>query len=351
MRVFVYEYTCAEAGEQMPASLRAEGWAMLSALLTDFRAVPGVEVTTLLHPSFAADCPGMEVVWASEEESETRFRTLAHSAHFTMVVAPESEGILETRARWVEEAGGRLLGPSVEAIRLTSDKLELARHWRCHGIPTPETWLLSAVPRCSTLLVCKPRDGAGSQATFKVHDSATLSDVPARARSEGYAGEMIVQPWIPGRPASVALIVGTQIQCLPAAAQDLSADGRFRYQGGVLPLRPHLTARAQRLAERAAGVVPGLRGYVGIDLILGEPADGSGDFAIELNPRLTTSYVGLRALSRTNLAELMLKAARGEVLQPPGYRDCLIRFSAAGVVTEENSCDSDISGTLSKGMD
>ena len=51
---------------------------------------------------------------------------------------------------------------------------------------------------------------------------------------------------------------------LPAAAQHLSADGRFHYRGGGLPLAPELAERASRLAARAVDAVEGLRGYVGV---------------------------------------------------------------------------------------
>ena len=57
--------------------------------------------------------------------------------------------------------------------------------------------------------------------------------------------------------------------------------------------------------------MPGLQGYVGVDVVLG---DDRRDWAIEINPRLTTSYVGLRALARFNLAEAMLAAVRGDPL-------------------------------------
>jgi len=66
-----------------------------------------------------------------------------------------------------------------------------------------------------------------------------------------------------------------------------------------------------KLARRAVECVPGLLGYVGVDLVLGAAEDGSRDFAIEINPRLTTSYLGLRQLAKSNLAEAMLSVAAG----------------------------------------
>jgi predicted ATP-grasp superfamily ATP-dependent carboligase len=179
--------------------------------------------------------------------------------------------------------------------------------------------------------VCKPRDGAGSQATFLVEREEDLRGRLEQARAEGWQGEMIVQPCIPGQAASVACLVGPG-RCLPlpTAEQRLSTDGRFHYEGGTLPLPPPLGERAQRLAERAVRAVPGLGGYVGVDLVLGDAADGSGDAVIEVNPRLTTSYVGLRRLALFNLAEALLAVATGNPRPRFSWRRDTVRFFADG---------------------
>ena len=45
--------------------------------------------------------------------------------------------------------------------------------------------------------------------------------------------------------------------------------------------------------------MPGLQGYVGVDVVLGEETS----WLIEINPRPTTSYVGLRRVIDLNMAE------------------------------------------------
>ncbi len=95
--------------------------------------------------------------------------------------------------------------------------------------------------------------------------------------------------------------------------QRISDDGRLRYLGGELPLAAGLAERARSLAERALAAMPAAVGYVGVDLVLGREPDGSEDVVIEINPRLTTSYVGLRAAARINLAEAMWRLAQGEM--------------------------------------
>jgi predicted ATP-grasp superfamily ATP-dependent carboligase len=313
MRVFVFEYLSALAGgehAEQGGGLHAEGWAMLSAVLEDFARCPGVEVVTLLGSRLLSATDG----WPSNltahpltpGEEEPLFRQLAREADCSLVIAPEFDDLLARRCEWVEEEGGRLLGPSSAAVRLTGDKLQLARHLQAAGIPTPAS--RQANGAYSFPAVCKPRHGAGSQATFLVRDEVELAAALQTAAAEGWSGQLIVQPNVPGRPVSVSFLCGPGcLLALPAAEQRLSADGRFHYEGGEVPLAPELDRRARQLAERAARTVPGLHGYFGVDLVLGD----AEDVVIEINPRLTTSYVGLRRLACFNLAEALLAVARG----------------------------------------
>src|SRR5262249_54473862 len=140
MRVFVYEYLCGGAmGDSALSSLRTEGWAMLSAVLEDFARCPGVQTITLVDPVLSSRLQPLNIEshFLSPGAEERTFRALAAECDWTFLIAPEFGDILAERCRWVEEEGGRLLGPSSSAVRLTADKLTLARHWQTHGIPTP----------------------------------------------------------------------------------------------------------------------------------------------------------------------------------------------------------------------
>jgi predicted ATP-grasp superfamily ATP-dependent carboligase len=338
MHVFVYEHLCGGtlAGRPGADALRAEGWAMLRAALDDLARCPGVRAVTLLDPALrGVDLPqDVSIRRMPARREEETFRELARFADFSLVIAPEFAGILAERCCWVEEEKGRLLGPSAEAVRLTGDKLALARQWSVAGVPTPVTVSACGVARPGSFpVVYKPRHGAGSQATFLVRDDPEWALAECAARAEGWEGEMIYQPHVPGRPASVAFLGGPGRQlALPAAEQWLSGDGRFHYRGGSVPLTQELGWRAQRLAERAVEVVPGLNGYFGVDLVLGESADGSADQVLEINPRLTTSYVGLRQLARFNLMEALLAVATGGRLPAWEWRAGPVGFRADGSV-------------------
>ena len=146
---------------------------------------------------------------------------------------------------------------------------------------------------------------------------------------------MILQEFVGGRAASVAFLCGPagNVPLVPVF-QLLSDDGRFKFLGGELPIPSDLAERAVKLAKRAVDCVPGLLGYVGVDLVLGDAADGKRDFAIEINPRLTTSYVGLRALAEFNIAEAMLQAAAGKLAEPLKWKPGRVRFTPEGSVAK-----------------
>src|SRR5690349_1062419 len=130
MRVFVSEYVCGGAWPEprIVGSLAREGRGMLAAVVADFARIPGVQVTTtwdvrLGPPPFE----GVHTIIVDTPHDELPvFRELADLCDATLVIAPETQGVLEQRTRIIEGTTGRLLGPASAAIRLCGDKLATA---------------------------------------------------------------------------------------------------------------------------------------------------------------------------------------------------------------------------------
>jgi predicted ATP-grasp superfamily ATP-dependent carboligase len=337
VHIVVYEFVTGggwySAGErEPPASLAAEGRAMLVALAADFAALPDVQVHVLQDRRWRGaappDCTVHEVDDAPQELA-TLCR-LAAAADWTVVIAPEFAGHLQSRCQAVERAGGRLLGPSSQVVTLTADKHATAEHLAARGVPAPRGVLLAPgalLPaKFDYPAVLKPRDGAGSQGICRVDGPSAKGPVTSELRLETFCE---------GTAASVACLCGPRgIVPLAPCAQRLSADGQFTYLGGALPLAGSLAARAARLAQRALATLERPLGYLGVDLVLGDAVDGRDDVAIEINPRLTTSYVGLRALARGNLAAATLATAGGDEVELFWHAGP-IQFDAAGRVWRE----------------
>jgi predicted ATP-grasp superfamily ATP-dependent carboligase len=322
MRIFVYEYITGGGlwretpGATPEGSLLREGKAMVRAVAADFSSLAEVEVVALRDRRLAGfeiqGCRMLDI--AGREEERGVLRELSASCDHTLIIAPEIDDALLTRCREVEAAGGRLLGPSVEFVEVASDKHATAERLRAAGVPTTTgIWLRpgDAIPPDFPLpAVSKPCRGAGS---LGVRQIETQRELAAVGRDINQASRL--EQFVPGLPASVAVLSGPGgIATLPACRQRLSDDGRFHYLGGELPLVPVLDRRARLLAESAVRALGRPRGYVGVDLVLGAAEDGSRDAVIEVNPRLTASYVGLRRASPKNLARAMLDVAAG---RPP----------------------------------
>jgi tyramine---L-glutamate ligase len=333
VRVFLYEFVTgggcySHAGPLRHASLLAEGRAMLSAIAADFGRLDDARIDVLADaceaPCSLPACCTVHSVRSQDDERRAIDR-LAAVADWTVVIAPEFQGHLATRCRAVERAGGKLLGPDSDFVALTSDKHATARRLAEWKVRVPSGIALAAGDRLPTDFVypavLKPRDGAGSLDVRRVDAQCAARHVAAvPSRLEQYC---------PGTPASVALLCGPgRIEPLVPCRQDL--DG-FAYLGGSLPIEPRLAGRGRDLAVQAIAALGAARGYVGVDLVLGDDPLGSGDYVIDINPRLTTSYVGLRELAGGNLAEAMVAVAEGRRVELC-WKSGPIQFEASGAV-------------------
>lgn len=336
-RLLIVEAVCAGAlsgpnGEPCPESWRREGRAMLSAVVGDLATFDAIRVTALWdrRPEPPPCIPG--VIW--EDRTTVPFSeqvaAAARKHDRTLLIAPETDGLLESLVARVRQSGAAVANSGIDAIRLTTDKLALADHLTAQGVPTistcdalsftpddlPEGW---AFP-----LVVKPRDGAGSQGLRLVE---TLS---AWKRATLLHGD-IVQPWLTGDALSIAAIIPDDdpaaVTFLPPARQHISQETHGLYLGGKLPAEQVPVEAIESLARAALATLPGLRGYIGCDIVW--PDGATAPLLCEINPRLTTSFVGYRTLYGPALARAL---ALGESFRPP-VTTKRVAFTADGHVT------------------
>lgn len=336
MRILLYEFVTgggwySHGTGDPPSSLVIEGRAMRQALAADFAALDGVRLDVLCDRRFGMDASLPTAATLHDIDGAARERELlgsiARDADWTILIAPEFGGHLAERCRWIEQAGGRLLGAHAELALLAGDKHAMARHLAAHGVAVPWGVAIDAgavLPQDFPYpAVLKPRDGCGSLGIERIDGGSQDRTAAWPARMERLR---------PGLAASVAVLCGPAGQVpLTPCRQWLGGESGFAYQGGELPLEPSLAARATQLALAAIGTLRSPVGFWGVDMVLGTDNRGSGDVVIEVNPRLTTSYVGLRALSQVNLAGAMLATAEGARVQL-SWRNEAIEFDARGVV-------------------
>lgn len=326
MRIFVSEFISSGAmsGTPLPDSLLREGQAMAIAIIGDLLSIPDCDVTTTIDrrlklPQDSTQSHSPRVEWIDDANAEqAAFHRCVSESDATLIIAPETDGVLSHRVQLVRDIGRRSLNCLPSAIDICADKLLLAEHLSAHGIATIPTRSAPADGRetwdvIEGNCVLKPRDGAGSWLTFGIahRDTDAWNQAWHAFTSAGAASRAIIQPWIAGHALSVAGIVDAQgqIELFPIARQNI-AGSNFQYHGGTIPadIPPETSAAIREIVQAACRTIECLQGYIGIDLLLphGNPL---APLIVEINPRLTTSYVGYQQLCCDNIAERLLQSA------------------------------------------
>jgi len=298
-------------------TLAREGSAMVLAVIEDFLKVTHCSVLTtwdMRLGAFPFSHNKLEVVavQAPSEYSATVAGLRRRCTH-SLIIAPEFHQILGEQVDAVTHEVS--LNCNRTAVDLCGDKLRLAEFISRHQVPTIATLPFDFADLLSHgserfPIVIKPRDGAGSQCTFRVDNAAALQEIQRQYQSDCAKFQLIQQPFISGRSLSIAAIVPnhqTEPLLLPLGEQILSQDGRLRFQGSRIGgfQATKLEATAQSLVRRCCQLIPGMRGYVGFDLIESDERPGEV-LLVEINPRLTTSYLAYRQLTTNNLAQAFL---------------------------------------------
>jgi predicted ATP-grasp superfamily ATP-dependent carboligase len=318
-RIVLYEWCCSggladEDARGELAGIVAEGRAMLAALAADAVRDQSLDVTVLVDASHALTLPDRARRRSVPPGGEiATLVTAARDATWTVIVAPETEGILRSRIAAVRAAGGRVLAPADAFLAIASDKQATVNALAAAGVPVPAGRALAAgaaVPAEFHMpAVRKLRDGVGCDGFALLTSAGDVAPAPSAMRLEAF---------VVGTPVGVSCICGPgAIESLPPMRQRFTAAGPLRYLGSE-PLESRAERdRATTLARRAVAAVAHAAGgdapagWVGVDMILGARDDGRADRVLEVNPRLTTSFVRLAAASPRSLVRAMLDAAAG----------------------------------------
>lgn len=311
--IFVYEHLSGRPRAAGPedaalAELLPQGLAMRDAVVADLAALPGLSISCAVNTETATDAaPGstVDAVRALPGDTAIDFvRRQAADHDLSWIVAPESDGLLAALQAVVPP--GRWLGCDAPALAVASSKSATLAALAARGIATPLAFAEGGA--AGMRWIAKPDDGAGAVDTRVFADRAGAEAWAAPRRAAGQA--MTLEPLVPGEALSISVMAGEGwVQALAFNRQhiEVSADGRLSFHGvdtNALGADPRVV-RLHLLALEVARAVPGLRGYVGIDLVWHPER---GPVVIELNPRVTTAYVGLSARLGRNLAAEVLRA-------------------------------------------
>ncbi len=328
MNILVYEHFSAGGSDQVfnAEDLYGLGWGMLHACIEDCLDA-GHQVHTLIDRRLKGKLPAActaELV--SQGQSLSAFKEMLNEVDAVLPIAPETGGTLSTLTSLVEESGKLLLGSTTQATRIAGDKFASSLALANHGCKVPSTALWPVpVEQLSTPgpWILKPRSGAGCQGIY-----LTASPDAIKIPQEEY----LIQEYVPGTAASVAMIAGrSNTIILSLNFQKMVFDPAPHYRGGAIPLIHPLSKAAIAYARIVPLAIPGLRGYVGVDMVL----SAHEVYIIEVNPRITFAYCGLRRVTSRNLMEVIIQAVSGFDLQDEIHVTGSVQFDGLGRVFEQ----------------
>ncbi|MCX9010245.1 MAG: ATP-grasp domain-containing protein [Candidatus Methanoperedens sp.] len=278
MKILVAEYAVG-AGV---TDYMLEGKAMLGTLVQSFASC-GHEV---IYPTSGA-VVGMGTAIRTEKFEEA-IEINSKDCDAGLVIAPDE--MLGDLTELVEENTVNL-GCPPGSVRLCADKLECTRALERGKIPVPHT-IESGGYRGDYII--KPRFGCASEGIHR-SGGGTLN--------EGF----IATKFIEGEHLSASIITGRTQLPLTVNRQLIEINHDVSYKGGIVPYH---CSRKNEVIEVAKNTLKllGCRGYAGVDIVLGDRP-----YVVDVNPRPTTSIIGISRVMETEIADLILRSRFSEL--------------------------------------
>jgi predicted ATP-grasp superfamily ATP-dependent carboligase len=326
LKLFVCEFITAGGlcAEDLPVSLVKEGTLMRDALLRDLVELDGYEVVTLhdirIGASSLAKCSK-----AVESDFESAFKSMLLQVDLVWLIAPETDGVLLELSEFCYEADVIFLGCEFDSMLVGTSKsmaFEALQEAKVNTLPVitgddyiaDEAFIHAINIQPQGRWVAKPEDGAGCEGIRIFDDLQTLMDW--LKLDEKYLN-YLVQPYQQGISASFAMLCrngkGWLLSC---NQQHLVIDtDMFSLKGITVNGTQAYWQRFETLARKIAKMLPDAAGYIGVDVII--DTDNDKIYVLEINPRLTSSYVGLRAAIGQNPAKIILDSIKNAKFTMP----------------------------------
>jgi predicted ATP-grasp superfamily ATP-dependent carboligase len=317
VKILIFEYITGGGfnKQPLPESLIAEGRLMLRAMLDNLAKLDDLEVTVMLDvrlSNLVTETFVNTVLIGPEHDSIKEFARLVAQSDLVWPIAPEFDGILQNLCQTVATLGKLLLNSSEKAVAVAGNKFKTYELLNLHQIATVPTRMFckteALVASPSGEWIAKPVDGVGCADSYVITKQQDLERIDIGEHA------YIMQPHLHGDKTSLSCLFKQGQGWLICANLQHFKLINAQYQLTYIEINHHADPGLyQHLIDQIALALPELWGYVGIDLI--ETTEQT--LVLEINPRLTTSFVGLYDALGINIAETVLQLLHGEPLLKP----------------------------------
>lgn len=319
------------SAESLPEALAKEGMLMRDALLRDLAELNRFHIITMHDVRLAS--PALAAHSAAVEPGKFKecFIQALDQVDMVWLIAPESHGTLLELSELCYEVESReksavFLGSGFDAMLTGTSKTLCSEALQAANIYTlpvhagedlvQQAYYESLLKLNIDRWVAKPEDGAGCEG-IQIFDS--LKDLRNWIVQDNRYLHYLAQPYQQGVAASFSMLCRNgKAWLLSCNQQYILCDGsHFKLTGvavnGMLPY----WQRFETIARKIAKMLPDALGYIGVDVIV--DTENNKIYVLEINPRLTTSYVGLREALNYNPAKLILDCVLNDKFEMPNF--------------------------------
>jgi len=319
MKILVFEYITGGGFNKrsLPEALAEEGRLMLSGLLDCFLQIQDIELMIMLDWRFSSlvNTTGLDTFYVTPEyDTLDEFVRLASQCDAVWPLAPEFDSILQDLCQQVESLNKILLTSPANAVLMTGNKYETFQQLTHYKIATIDTRIFERNCYLPGEWMLKPIDGAGCNDSYLLRGR---QDFASLSKQKSEKQRYIIQPHVQGEKTSLSCLFlqgRGWLQCVNLQKFELIAN-QYHLVEIVVNYSSDLT-RYHGLVTDIAKAFPNLWGYAGIDLI--ETSEAIK--VLEINPRLTTSFVGIQDALGINTCQCVLDLLKGNPKAPePQY--------------------------------
>ena len=312
MRLLVFEFITGGGfiNQTLPLSLLQEGYLMRNALVDDLRIIADLHLLVLqderLELSIEDQTAGVEyLVICQGEDLQSLLLIGQFDYDAVWIIAPETDGILAQWCQFFSEQRKPLYTSAQQAVEICQNKLTTTKLLQNAGLACVSSYLYDySQKHRQGSWVIKSNDSVGCDQVYKIESSYDWQSVLPRLQAEK---SYIIQPYVSGKSLSLSCLFYQGNAFFICCNEQHTYNEKQQFVLSACTVNVNNNNKNnqhyQSLCQQIATAIPQLFGYVGIDFI--ETKTGE-KLILEINPRLTTSYAGIKQALGVNVAELVL---------------------------------------------
>lgn len=328
--ILVFEYFTA-SGEKDKCII-SEAEALIFALLEDLKDFQKDLVINKSYENIVGNFENVNPIFI-EQDIITWLEDNAAQFSKAIFIAAENNNNLYHITKILEDNGVEIYTSSPEACLKTSDKYRT--YEELSGIvPQPRSFKFKIDPKgywkraienlhekwqgedplTPLKLIIKPLIGVDCENIVIIEKIEDLTLDLDKIFKPG--SRVIVQEYIEGEDISVSLISDGK-KAIPISLNKQYVELKYdkgTYIGGKLPFDSKYKQEAFEIATKAVESIGGLKGFVGVDLLINaDEKDVYSVYLLEVNSRFTTPYVGLNKITNFNIGKSIVDLIDGEI--------------------------------------